>query len=67
VGEKRIERSFDIVSGTKKVHAVLFGPRSLLIKAKASEIKADVVGETAQLTLPEWLRGVVETRSITVR
>ena len=71
VGEKRIERSFDIASGTKKVHAVLFGPRSLLTKAKAADIKADIIrsesGETAQLTLPESLRGVVETRSVTVR
>ena len=71
IGEKRIERSFDIVSGTKKVHAVLFGPRSLLTKAKAADLKTEIVrsegGETAQLTLPEALRGVVEIRSVTVR
>jgi YbbR domain-containing protein len=71
VGEKRVERSFDIVSGSKKVHAVLFGPRSLLNKAKAADFKAEVArsesGETAQIILPESLRGVVETRSVTIR
>lgn len=72
IGEQRIERGFDLVSGNKKVRAVLFGPRSILSKAKTSDLKADVLkgesgNETAQIVLPESLRGLVEIRDVKIR
>ena len=71
VGEKRIERGFDLVSGTKRIHAVLFGPRSLLIKARAADFKVDISkgtdgNEIPRLTLPDALLDTVEIRSIKI-
>jgi len=70
IGEKRIERTFVIGVGGKKVTAVLFGPRSLITKAKASDLKADILkaenGDSAQITLPEPLRSAAEIRKVRV-
>jgi YbbR domain-containing protein len=69
VGEKRVERSFDIVSGTKKVHAVLFGPRSVLAKTRAADMKVEVSknidgAEVPRLTLPDGMQAIVEIRTL---
>jgi hypothetical protein len=71
IGEKRIERSFDLVSGTKRIRAVLFGPRSLLTKARAADFKADISkgtdgNEIPKLVLPDALLDTVEIRSIKI-
>jgi hypothetical protein len=70
IGEKRVERAFALTTSTgKHVTAVLFGPRSLLTKAKPTDLKVDIVkgdngGDTPQLTLPDALQGVVEIRTL---
>jgi YbbR domain-containing protein len=70
IGEKRIERVFVLSVGGKRVTAVLFGPRSLVTKAKASDLKADIVkgenGDSAQITMPEPLRVATEVRKVKV-
>jgi len=70
IGEKRIERTFVLSAGGKKVTAVIFGPRSLVTKAKASDLKADIVkgenGDSAQITLSEPLKSTAEIRRVRV-
>jgi len=70
IGEKRIERTFVLSAGGKKVIAVLFGPRSLITKAKASDLRADIVkseaGDSAQITLPEPLKSTAQIRKVRV-
>jgi len=71
IGERRVERSFELTSGGKRVRAVIFGPRSMIAKIKPVDLKADIVrgesGETAQLVLPESLRGIIEVREVRIR
>jgi YbbR domain-containing protein len=71
VGERRVERSFELSSGGKRIRAVLFGPRSVVAKIKPADLKAEIVhsesSETAQVILPEALRGAVEIREARVR
>jgi YbbR domain-containing protein len=68
IGEKRVERSFALSSGTKHIAAVLFGPRSTLSKLKPTDIKVDVIkidsgDEQARLTLPD---NSIEIRSVKI-
>jgi YbbR domain-containing protein len=70
IGEKRVERTFALTSASgKHVTAVLYGPRSLLTKAKPTDFKVDIVkgdngSDTPQLTLPDVLQGTVEIRTL---
>ena len=75
IGEKRIERSFSIpVAGTprKTARFVIFGPRTLVSKARAEGFKVEITknenGDDApQLILPPELVEVAEIRKLTVK
>jgi YbbR domain-containing protein len=69
IGEKRIERSFSLTANSKRVTAVLFGPKSIVTKLKPADIKVDIVkgdsgNDLPQLTLPESARNAVEIRDV---
>ena len=69
IGEKRIERSFSLAVNGKHVTAVLFGPKSIVSKLKAADIKVDIVkgdsgNDLPQITLPESARNAVEIRDV---
>lgn len=59
IGEKRVERMFVLTTANnKRVNAMLFGPRSVMAKLKATDIKVDVSknengDENPRLTLPD--------------
>ncbi|HMT06453.1 MAG TPA: CdaR family protein [Pyrinomonadaceae bacterium] len=67
IGEKRIERTFSLASGSQTVVATLFGPRTLIAKLKAADINAEIVknsdgADSATLTLPEEVRDSIEIK-----
>ena len=69
IGEKRTERSFNILSGTRRFRVVLFGPGSILSKARAADMKVEVSktadgAEVPRLTLPDAMQGIVEIRKL---
>jgi len=73
IGERRIERSFKIpvVNDNKEATFTIFGPKSILQKTKADELKVEMVlgdggEEEPQVTLPANLRDSSEIRSIKV-
>ncbi|MFM9904429.1 MAG: YbbR-like domain-containing protein [Pyrinomonadaceae bacterium] len=75
LGEKRVERTFTLpVSGLPgKIAAfTIFGPGTLMQKAKADEFKIEMIlnerGENVpQVTLPAEFQGVAETRKVTIK
>ncbi len=69
IGESRIERSFLVpVSPFRTASVTLYGPRTLLSKARADAFNVEVnADDTPQLTLPPELRDFVEVRKLTVR
>lgn len=69
IGERRVERSFALASGTKRINATLYGPKSIITKLKATDLKVEIVkgdngSDTPQLTLPESARSLVEIRDL---
>jgi hypothetical protein len=73
IGEKRIERSFKtpVVNDSKEASFIVFGPKTLLQKAKPEDFRVEMVlgdsgEEEPQVTLPTGLRGVSEVRSLKV-
>jgi YbbR domain-containing protein len=68
IGERRIERLFVVTTADgKRVSTVLYGPLTLLRDLKPADLQASVSkndsgGDTAQITLPSELQGVVEIR-----
>ena len=75
IGERRIERSFTVpVSGEpgRVASFVLFGPRTLVQKARVDDFKVEIFldgsGELKpQLTLPVDLQNKVEVRNLEIR
>lgn len=75
IGEKRVERSFTIpVTGPprKTVSFVIFGPRTLISKARADGFKIEITknengDDSPQLILPPELLDLVEIRKLTVK
>lgn len=74
IGERRMERIFLVPvrdDGARRATVVLFGPRSLLLAAKASDLEVliePVPGGTPRprLLLPAELQGKVEERKLSV-
>ena len=68
IGEVRIERKFAIpVSGGKTATFVLYGPKTLLTKARSDAFKIEMTGDTPQLILPSDLQGPVEIRKLAIK
>jgi len=71
IGEKRIERSFSIAAAElpgKTVKFTLYGPRTLLSKVRADDLKVEFPdSETSQIFLPPDLQDVVEVKNVKVR
>lgn len=75
IGERRIERSFSIpIAGPprKMATVVIFGPRTLISKARADGFKVELEknengDETPQLILPPELLDLVEIRKLIVK
>lgn len=71
IGEKRIERTFILSVNGKRLTAVLYGPRSLLLKMRAADLKVEIVksdtGEDIpRLLMPETFRDNVEIRRLKI-
>lgn len=69
IGEKRVQRTFELSSSGKKITAVLFGPRSLISKLRPTDLKVEVGkdltgSESPKLNLPESMQGVVEITAL---
>lgn len=68
IGERRIERLFIVPTGDgRRVSAVLYGPLTVLRDLKPADLSASVIKneagtDSAQVTLPAELQGVVEIR-----
>ncbi len=74
IGERRIERSFSlhVSDGGKTASFTLYGPRSLLTRIRADEIRLDTTlneqGEEESLVvLPPDLENVIEVKRLTVK
>lgn len=71
IGEKRVERTFTVPTAgplPKPVTFTIYGPRTLLSKARADGFKVQSIdGEPPKVTLPTELRDVVEVRKVTVK
>ena len=71
IGEKRIERSFTIPvagSATKTATFMIYGPRTLLSKARSDAFKVEVSdGETPRVILPAELQDIVEVKKVSVK
>ena len=73
IGEKRVERSFTIlVSPGKTVAFTIFGPRTLVARAKADSFKVEIIKgemgeEIPQLILPAEMQDVVEIKKLVVK
>lgn len=75
IGEKRIERTFTVpLTGVpgKTATFTVFGPRTLLQKIKADEIKVEMAlnldgDEAPQVTLPPALQDVAEVKKLVVK
>lgn len=72
IGEKRIEKSFNIPVGPKRVEVVLYGPRSLIDAVKPGDIKADIIkddsgADVPAVSIPSEIRDRVEMRKPVVR
>ena len=74
IGEKRVERSFSVpITGVpgKSVSFVIYGPRTLLAKARPDAFKVEMVlndngEEVPQVTLPPEFQEVAEIRKLKV-
>ncbi len=73
IGERRVERFIrvPVLNDDKDASMVLFGPRSMISKLKAEDIKVEMVlGENGEevpvVTLPLEIRDIAEVRSITL-
>jgi YbbR domain-containing protein len=73
VGEVRITRTFKVgvVNDNKDASFVVFGPKTLLQKAKPEDFRVEMVlgdsgEEVPQVTLPAELRSVSEIRSVKI-
>jgi YbbR domain-containing protein len=69
IGEKRVERMFAFTASGKRVTATLYGPRSVISKLKAADMKVDIVkgdsgNDLPQLTLPDSARSLVEIHNL---
>ena len=71
IGEKRVERQFTVpVAGSpgKTATFTIYGPRTLLAKARADAFKVETSPEgTPQVVVPAELQDVVEIRKLNVR
>ena len=71
IGEKRIDRTFALSSGGKRINATLYGPKSAIAKLKPADLKIEIVkgdngADVPQLTLPESARSSVEIRDLKI-
>lgn len=72
IGEKRIEKSFNIMVGAKRIEVVLYGPRSVIEAVKPGDIKADIIkndtgDDVPTVSVPSDIRDRVEIRRPVVR
>lgn len=70
IGEKRIGRSFTIpITGSagKTATVTLFGPRTLLSKARPDAFKIELSGDTPEVVLPPELQDIVEVKKVSVK
>ena len=73
IGEKRVERSFKVPvsNDNKDASFVVYGPKTLLQKARPEDIKVEMVlgdsgEEVPQVNLPANLRDVAEITNLKV-
>jgi YbbR domain-containing protein len=73
IGEKRVERPFKVpvMNDNKEASFIVFGPKTLLQKARPEEIKVEMIlgdsgEEEPQVTLPANLRDSSQIRSIKI-
>jgi YbbR domain-containing protein len=73
IGEKRVERPFKVpvANDNKDASFIVYGPKTLLMKARTEEFKVEMVlgdngEEVPEVTVPPELRQVAEIRSLKV-
>ncbi len=74
IGERRIERSFTmpVAGGGKTATFTLFGPRTVLAKARADDLRVEMFlndngEEEPQVILPRELQDLVEVRKVSIK
>jgi YbbR domain-containing protein len=67
IGEKRIERSFVVTSAGRKATVTLFGPKTLIEKIKADELKLDLAKGDGGEDIPRVILPEADISSVEVR
>lgn len=65
IGETRIERTFTVpVTGGRNATVTLYGPKTLITKAKPDTFKVEMIGDTPQLVVPSDMQDMVEIKKL---
>ncbi len=67
IGETRIERTFSTPVNGKIATFTIYGPKTLITKAKADAFKVEMTGDTPQLILPPELQDLAEIRKLAIK
>jgi YbbR domain-containing protein len=67
IGEKRIERSFVVTSAGRKATVTLFGPKTLIEKINADELKLDLAKGDGGEDIPRVILPEADIASVEVR
>ncbi len=67
IGETRIERTFSTPVNGKIATFTIYGPKTLITKAKADAFKVEMTSDTPQLILPPELQDLAEIRKLAIK